>query len=128
MGLALLVLDQVHHLLGQAARRTTADRERNDSATFCAFLDAVDETVDPDLAIEVFWDKGPSHVSKETKAGFAVHPRWVVHHTPPHAGWVNQIQLFCIIQRKVIRNGSFEDETAKPFAWTYSGDPLKVAS
>jgi len=51
--------------------------------------------------------------------------------------------VFSILQRKVVRNGNFTsqqdlvlkllafisdyDQTAKPFAWTYSGDPLKVA-
>jgi len=118
--------------------------KRNNSATFCSFLDAIDGTVDAELAIHVILDNGSSHVSKETKAWFAAHPRWVVHYTPVHASWVNQIELFfSILQRKVIRNGNFTsrddlvakllafitnyDETAKPFAWTYSGDPLKVA-
>jgi hypothetical protein len=52
--------------------------------------------------------------------------------------------FFSIITRKVIRRGSFAsqadlvsklmrfiatyNETAKPFAWTYAGKPLKVAS
>lgn len=62
-----------------------------------------------------------------------------MHYTPPHASWVNQIELFfSILQREVIRNGEFDsredliakllafisdyDQTAKPFAWTYSGD------
>jgi transposase len=118
--------------------------ERNDSVTFCAFLDSIDEAVDDDLAIHVILDNGSSHVSKATKAWFAAHPRWVVHYTPVHASWVNQIELFfSILQRKVLRNASFSsrdeliakllafisdyDATAKPFAWTYSGDPLKVA-
>jgi hypothetical protein len=65
----------------------------------------------------------------------------VVHHTPPHASWVNQIELFfSILQRKVIRKGNFTsrqdlidkllafiadyDQTAKPFKWTYAADPL----
>jgi len=118
--------------------------ERNNSATFCAFLDAIDKGVDPDLAIHVILDNGSSHISKETRAWFAAHPRWVVHYTPVHASWVNQIELFfSILQRKVVRKGNFTsredlmakliafisdyDQTAKPFAWTYSGDPLKVA-
>ena len=118
--------------------------ERNDSTTFCAFLDSIEEAVDDDLTIHVIVDNGSSHVSKQTKAWFAAHPRWVVHYTPVHASWVNQIELFfSILQRKVLRNGSFSsrdeliakllafisdyDRTAKPFAWTYSGDPLKVA-
>jgi hypothetical protein len=58
---------------------------------------------------------------------------------------VNQVELFfSIITRKVIKRGNFtsrEDlisklmryigsynETAKPFAWTYSGQLLKVAA
>ena len=118
--------------------------ERNNSATFCAFLESIDQTVEEGLAIHVILDNGSSHVSKETKKWFAEHPRWVVHHTPVHASWVNQIELFfSILQRKVIRKGNFTsredliakliafisdyDQTAKPFAWTYSGDPLKVA-
>lgn len=118
--------------------------ERNNSSTFCAFLDSIDAEVDATLAIHVILDNGSSHVSKETRTWFAAHPRWVVHYTPPHASWVNQIELFfSILQRKVLRNGNFDsredlvakllafisdyDQTAKPFAWTYSGDPLKVA-
>lgn len=117
---------------------------RNNSKNFCAFLETIEAGVDPNLDIHVILDNGSSHVSKETKAWFAAHPRWVVHYTPPHASWVNQIELFfSILQRKVIRNGNFTsaqdlvakllafisdyDQNAKPFAWTYSGNPLKVA-
>lgn len=32
----------------------------------------------------------------------------MVHYTPPHAGWVNQVELFfSILQRKVLANGDF---------------------
>jgi transposase len=116
----------------------------NNSATFCAFLEEIDQNTDPTLAIHVILDNGSSHASKETKAWFAAHPRWEVHYTPPHASWVNQIELFfSILQRKVIRNGNFPsqedliakllafisdyDQTATPFAWTYAADPLRVA-
>ena len=88
-------------------------------------------------------DHPPTHrpTSKFTKAWFAAHPRWVVHFTPPHASWVNQVELFfSILERKVIKNGNFKsrddlitklltyiadyDQTAKPFKWTYAADPL----
>jgi len=118
--------------------------ERNNSKNFCAFLDSIETGIDLNLAIHVILDNGSSHVSKETRAWFDAHPRWTVHYTPPHASWVNQIELFfSILQRKVIRNGNFPstddltakllafisdyDQTATPFAWTYSGNPLKVA-
>jgi transposase len=68
--------------------------------------------------------------------------RIVMHFTPKHASWLNQIEMwFSILARKVIRRGSFtsvEDlqnkvsafidffntTLAKPFRWTYEGKPL----
>jgi transposase len=113
----------------------------NNSVNFCAFLDDIERSVDPALAIHVILDNASSHCSKHTKTWFEAHPRWVVHYTPPHASWVNQVELFfSILQRKVIRNGTFTsrqdlidklltfiadyDQTAKPFKWTYAADPL----
>jgi transposase len=121
------------------------DIARNDSATFTAFLEQIDATVDHRLAIHLVLDNGSSHTSKETKAWLAAHPRFVAHYTPKHASWVNQVELlFSIVSRKVLKHGNFSsredlvsklmrfiaryNETAKPFAWTYSGAPLKVAS
>jgi transposase len=114
---------------------------KNNSINFCGFLDDIERAVDPSLAIHVVLDNGSSHVSKHTQAWFAAHPRWTVHYTPPHASWVNQVELFfSILQRKVIRNGNFTsrddlitkmlrfiadyDQTATPFKWTYAADPL----
>ena len=114
---------------------------KNDSKNFCDFLDQIDRAVDPALQIHVVLDNGSSHRSKHTKEWFVDHPRWVTHFTPPHASWVNQVELFfSILQRKVIRNGNFTsrddlitkmlayitdyDQTAKPFKWTYAADPL----
>lgn len=117
---------------------------KNDSVNFCAFLDEIDRTVDPALEIHVVLDNGSSHCSKYTRAWFASHPRWHPHYTPPHASWVNQVELFfSILQRKVITRGNFTsrddlvskllgfitdyDQTARPFRWTYAADPLKIA-
>jgi transposase len=114
---------------------------KNDSKNFCDFLDQIDRAVDPSLEIHMVLDNGSSHRSKYTKAWLAAHPRWVPHYTPPHASWVNQVELFfSILQRKVIRNGNFKsrddlitkmlsyiadyDQDAKPFKWTYAADPL----
>lgn len=114
---------------------------KNDSLNFCEFLDRIDRTTDPTLEIHVVLDNGSSHTSKYTKAWLVAHPRWVTHYTPPHASWVNQVELFfSILQRKVIKNGNFTsrddliskmlnyiadyDQSAKPFKWTYAADPL----
>jgi len=121
------------------------DIARNDSATFIDFLDDIDRNVAPSLDIHLVLDNGSSHTSKATKAWLAAHPRFVAHYTPKHASWVNMVELFfSIITRKVLKRGNFAsrddlvsklmrfidtyNQTAKPFAWTHSGQPLKAAS
>jgi transposase len=121
------------------------DIARNDSVTFIAFLEEIDRNVDLGLVIHLVMDNGSSHTSKQTRAWLAAHPRFVVHYTPKHASWVNMVELFfSIVTRKVLKRGNFSsrddlvsklmrfitsyNETAKPFAWTYTGQPLKVAA
>lgn len=136
---SLLAALEVHS--GQVLAR---DIERNDSVTFIGFLEELDRTVDPELAIHLILDNGSPHTSKATKAWIEEHTRFAAHYTPVHASWVNQVELvFSILTRKVLKRGSFgsrddlvskimryialRNETAKPFAWTYSAQPLKVA-
>jgi transposase len=65
------------------------------------------------------------------------------HFTPTHASWLNQIELwFNILSRKTLKRGIFNsreelvekvmdfieeyNKEAKPFKWTYTGEPLKI--
>lgn len=122
-----------------------ADIARNNSVTFIDFLADIDRNVAPNLEIHLVLDNGSSHTSKATTAWLAAHPRFVAHYTPKHASWVNMVELFfSIVTRKVLKRGNFAsradlvsklmrfitgyNETAAPFAWTYSGRPLKVAA
>ena len=67
-----------------------------------------------------------------------------IHHTPTHASWLNQVELFfSILERRVLRRGEFNsvddladkviafindyNRRAPPFRWTYDGKPLRVA-
>ena len=121
---------------------TAKDILRNDSVTFISFLEEIEGSIEEDLAIHVVLDNGSSHTSKATKVWLAEHPRFVVHHTPAHASWLNQVEcFFSILTRKLLRRGEFssrEDlvakmlgfiehhsETAKPFKWVYDA---KVAA
>ena len=116
---------------------TASDVTRNDSAHFIEFLQQIDESIDPDLAVHVVIDNGSSHRSKATKKWFVEHPRFVVHHTPVHASWLNQVEaFFSIMTRKVLRRGEFDSRddlvarmltfiehrntTATPFKWVYN--------
>lgn len=65
------------------------------------------------------------------------------HFTPTHASWLNQIELwFSILSRQLLSKKDFKsvkdltkqvlkfveeyNKNSKPFAWTYSGKPLKI--
>ena len=116
---------------------TATDVARNDSAHFIGFLEQIEASIDPSLAIHVVLDNGSSHRSKATKKWFTEHPRFVVHHTPVHASWLNQVEaFFSILTRKVLRRGDFasrddlvtkmlnfiehRNKTATPFKWVYN--------
>jgi transposase len=117
---------------------------RNTSATFVGFLQMLDRLIDPSRQIHIVLDNGSSHTAKNTRAWLAEHPRWHVRWTPPHASWLNQVELyFSVLTRRVLRHGDFADRhdlidkldafaiahntTAKPYRWTYDGTPLKAA-
>lgn len=118
--------------------------ERNDSATFIAFLTEIDQDTPPELGIHLILDNGSAHISTATKQWLAAHPRFTVTYTPKHASWLNQIELFfSILTRRLLRRGEFTsrqhladkithfidvyNRTAKPFRWSYDGSPLKAA-
>lgn len=121
--------------------------ERNRAVDFIGFLEHLDEITDDELTIHLVLDNGSSHVAKDTRKWLDApvrKKRFVVHHTPTHASWLNQIELFfSILTRRVIKRGEFtsvEDlvdkllafinnynHTATPFRWTYDGRPLKAA-
>jgi len=102
----------------------------------------------PRQKIYVIWDNLNIHLDgKERRwARFnAAHGRrFRFVHTPLHASWVNQIEIwFSILQRRVIRHGDFASVTdlvrevlafvrywnlfeAHPFRWTFSGNFVKT--
>lgn len=121
--------------------------DRNRAVDFIGFLQHLDEITHDGLSIHLVLDNGSSHVAKDTTRWLddpVRRGRFVVHHTPTHASWLNQIELFfSILTRRVIRRGEFHsvaelvarimtfiedyNHTATPFRWTYDGRPLKVA-
>lgn len=70
------------------------------------------------------------------------HPNAIMIHTPVHASWLNQVEIFfSVIQKKVVSPNNFPsleklsgtllafveryNRTAEPFSWKYTADDLK---
>ena len=96
-------------------------------------------------AKRVFWvtDNGSSHRGQASVDRLKRwYPNTVLVHTPVHASWLNQVEIyFSILQRKVLTPNDFKnldeleekilsfqsiyESTAKPFAWKFSRKDLK---
>ncbi|MBS2533834.1 IS630 family transposase [Catenulispora sp. NF23] len=127
---------------GQVLTETIA---RNNADTFIGFLHTLDATVPAGTDIHLVMDNGSSHVAKKTRAWLTARPRFHVHHTPKHASWLNQVELFfSTLTRRLLRRGQFasrdklaeriddfvlayDEHDAKPYRCTYDGSPLKTA-
>ena len=88
-------------------------------------------------------DNGSDHRGKNAADRLRkAHPNAIMIHTPVHASWLNQVEIFfSVIQRKVVSPNDFPsleklsetllafvdryNQTAKPFSWRYTADDLK---
>jgi transposase len=88
-------------------------------------------------------DNFSAHKTDEVKKWLESHKKVHFHFTPTHASWLNQIELwFSILSRQLLSKKDFKsiedltkqvlkfieeyNKNSKPFAWTYSGKPLKI--
>lgn len=97
----------------------------------------------PHKQIYVVWDNlnihGDGNERRWTRFNRRHGRRFHFVHTPIHASWVNQIEIwFSILHRRVLRHGSFDgirelrtavlgfirfwNLAARPFRWTFTGD------
>jgi transposase len=79
--------------------------ERKRQREFMAFLEHLDWEIAAHIrTIHLVCDNVSTHHGKDVTAWFAKHPRFVVHFTPVHGSWMNQVeQWFSILQRKRLR-------------------------
>lgn len=116
--------------------------KRRDAAALVSFLDDVVRRY-PGRTVYVVWDNLNLHLdgrdARWTRLARRHRGRVRFVHTPLHASWVNQIEIwFSILQRRVIKHGSFDsrvelrsavlafirhwnERLARPFRWTFSG-------
>ena len=137
--LAYLAAYDVHHakIFGRCEPRTGI-------APFMALAGQVMTQEPYASAKRVFWvvDNGSSHRGKKAADRLtAAYPNAVLVHTPVHASWLNQVEIyFSVVQRKVVtpndftdlnevtdRLRAFEDRynaTAQPFQWRFTTSDL----
>lgn len=97
----------------------------------------------PRRELHLIMDNLSMHKHEEIQKWLKRNKRVQVHFTPTYASWLNQIELwFSILARKIVRRGVFSskqelvskimefikryNKEAKPFRWTYTGDPLTI--
>jgi transposase len=79
--------------------------ERKRQQEFIAFLEQLDQEIAAHIrTIHLVCDNVSTHHGKEVTRWLANHPRFVLHFTPVHCSWMNQVeQWFSILQRKRLR-------------------------
>jgi transposase len=120
----------------------------SDTTGIGPFTDLVDEVMTQEpyaSARRVFWvaGNGSSHRGQAAIDRLtARYPNAVMIHTPVHASWLNQVEIFfSIVQRKVVSPNDFTDldqvqdrltafeqrynATARPFKWKFTPTDLK---
>ena len=118
---------------------------RTGIAPFTRLVDQVMRQAPYREARRVFWimDNGSSHRGRRAVERLQqAYPQLVVVHTPVHASWLNQIEIyFSIVQRKVLTPNDFEEpaevaqrlaqferhyeQIATPFEWTFTRRDLR---
>ena len=118
--------------------------DRRTQVDLVAFMEQVAAAY-PTGAVHVIWDNLNTHRAQAVWDDFnARHGgRFIMHFTPLHASWVNQIELlFGIYARRVLRHASHtstahlrerteaflaqRNARARPFKWTFAGFELQT--
>lgn len=117
------------------------DRHRHEE--FIDFLEEIEKEY-PQKELHIIVDNLSVHKHKDVNKWLEKrNGRIKFHFTPTHASWLNQIELwFSILSRKLLKRGIFNsredlvaqvmkfiekyNKEAKPFRWTYTGEPLKI--
>jgi transposase len=115
--------------------------DRHTHQEFLAFLKYLYRKY-PRKQLHVIVDNFSAHKHQKVRDWASKRRRLILHFTPTHASWLNQVEIwFGIFSRDVIRGGiwqskkdlieqimhyikKYNEERAHPFRWTYTGKPL----
>jgi putative transposase len=122
---------------------TATTAQSNNAESFLAFLKTLYRKYTR-KHLHIIADNLTVHKHKMVKDWVDSKKRITLHFTPTYSSWLNQIEIwFNMLTRDVLKGGVWKSrkqlvdqlmdyvtvynkERAKPFKWTYTGDPLKV--
>ena len=135
---ALIAALAVH--TGEITARTVAS---NNAENFLSFLKKLDRTY-RHKTLHIIVDNLSIHKDKSVKEWLSRKRKVKLHFTPTYSSWLNQVEIwFNILSKDVLKGGvwksteqlsdqlleyidTYNTTRAKPFAWTYTGDALKI--
>jgi transposase len=115
----------------------------NNAGNFLKFLKKLDRNYRR-KKLHIIVDNLSVHKNKEVKKWLEGKRKFKLHFTPTYSSWLNQVEIwFNLLTKDVIKGGIWESAEqlasqlleyvdtynktrAKPFEWTYTGNPLKI--
>jgi len=118
--------------------------EANNAENFLKFLKSLDRKY-RNKKLHIIADNLSIHKHKDVKEWLAGKRKITMHFTPTYSSWLNQVEIwFNILTKDVVKGGIWQSSKqlvdqlmeyvktynatrAKPFKWTYTGEPLKIS-
>lgn len=116
----------------------------NNAENFLGFLKKLDRTY-RNKTLHIIIDNLNVHKDKKVKEWLSGKRKVKLHFTPTYSSWLNQVEIwFNILTKDVLKGGvwksveqltkqmleyinTYNKTRAKPFAWTYTGDVLRIS-
>jgi transposase len=123
---------------------TAKTMKSNTADNFLGFLKKLDRTY-RNKTLHIIVDNLSIHKNQKVKDWLRSKRKIKIHFTPTYASWLNQVEIwFNILSKDVLRGGvwksvkqlssqmieyinTYNQTRAKPFAWTYTGNVLKIS-
>lgn len=123
---------------------TAKTMKSNNADNFLGFLKRLDRTY-RNKTLHIIVDNLSVHKNQKVKDWLSKKRKIKIHFTPTYASWLNQVEIwFNIFSKDVLKGGvwksvkqlssqmieyidTYNQTRAKPFAWTYTGNVLKIS-
>jgi len=123
---------------------TAKTMKSNNAENFLKFLKSIDRKY-RNKKLHIIADNLSIHKHKDVKQWIEGKRKITLHFTPTYSSWLNQIEIwFNILTKDVVKGGiwnsseqlanqlmeyvvTYNETRAKPFQWTYTGEPLTIS-